>query len=287
MGKTTRTMAACVVALAGMALVAGGCRSAQRGAPYKRLISSYAEAVHLKDLSDQRLMEAVRAGQSPDRIESIASIHDEATMLEERWHDSLDLRRREYFNRTTTNRLWGRYVELFPEDKDLREEYRGQRRIAIDEIRSRRTPLTHDQRLPWAPPPKDPLPYGPEAKAPRPAKVTGPSLAASTVYRAVPQRDFTQPLGSTEPAREGSWVTPPPAEPDDQPPAQPAAKPAAQPPAPAPRPPRSGSITIEPLAPSGSRPGAPPVDLDDPQGEDPTEEMLMDLLEEQATRPRK
>jgi len=156
--RTAITLAAAVLATA--FLSAGGCRTAMRGAGYKRLISSYAEAVKLQDLTAGRLAEEEAAGADEARLDKIRSLHAEVSTLADRWHDSLDLRRREGWNRTTMNICWGKYTRLFPDARSLREEYRRQRRIEIDELRSRRTPLTHDQRLPWAPPAHDPLPYG-------------------------------------------------------------------------------------------------------------------------------
>ncbi|MEZ6319005.1 MAG: hypothetical protein R3B49_09675 [Phycisphaerales bacterium] len=159
--RTARTAAITLAAaiLAGSALSAGGCRTAMRGAGYKRLISSYAEAVKLEDLTAQRLAEEEAAGADEARLAKIRALHEEVSTLSSRWHDSLDRRRREGWNRTTMNICWGKYTALFPDARPLREEYRQQRRIEIDELRSRRTPLTHDQRLPWAPPAHDPLPY--------------------------------------------------------------------------------------------------------------------------------
>lgn len=245
-GKTRTMTAAVAVALAGAALLGSGCRTAMRGAPYKRLITSYAESVRLSDLTQRRLIEAVEAGESPDRIEEIRDLHDEVTLLSERWHDSLDLRRREGWNRTRMNLCWDRYVAMFPEDKALRKEHKQERRIAPDELRSRRTPLTHDARMPWAPPAKDGLPYGPQ---PEPV----------------------------ESARPGSWVAPAEETPAGAPMARPAPAPAARTtPAPA-----GPVIKIEP---SGA-----PVDLPDDgpaDPSDPTEEMLMELLEDQAREPR-
>lgn len=147
-------------ALAGSVLAAGGCRSAMRGPAYKRLITSYAEAVKMEDLTARRLAEEEAAGTDEARLDEIRALHEDASALSSRWHDSLDRRRREGWNRTAMNNMWKRYTRLFPDDRGLRSDYWWQRRVEIDELRSRRTPLTHDQRLPWAPPAHDPLPYG-------------------------------------------------------------------------------------------------------------------------------
>lgn len=159
-----RTMVLLAAALvASGSVFAGGCRTAKRGAGYKRLISSYTEAYTLSDLTEARLAEEEAMGTDGERLERVRELNAEVAALRDRWHTSLDLNRREGWNRTKMNWCWKEYVALYPEDKGLFSEFRSQRRISIDELRSRRTPLTHDQRFRRAPAPKDPLPYGQSA----------------------------------------------------------------------------------------------------------------------------
>lgn len=216
MNKTRVIVAACVIA--GGALALGGCRTAMRGSGYKRLITSYAESVRLDDLTARRVEEARSSGD--ERLDEISALHDEVAALRGRWHDSLDLRRRETWNRSTMNACWKKYLRLYPEDRALYDQHRSERRVEVDEIRSRRTPLTHDQRFRHAPPPRDPPPHD----------------------RASGQRT-------------GSWMSEPPPTPE-RPEAGPAPTGVAEP-----------AIRVEDALP------------------DPTEEMLMDLLEEQGRRP--
>ncbi len=157
---TPRTRARTVMALGTAVLAAAllsstGCRTWMRGPGYKRLISSYAETVTLTDLTAEHLERERIEGADERRLAKIEALHEEVRDLRNQYHDSLDRRQREGWNRTRMNTLWDRYVKLFPEDRRTRWAHVDQRRIEVDEIRSRRTPLTHDQRFRRAPEPKD------------------------------------------------------------------------------------------------------------------------------------
>ncbi|MEQ8770891.1 MAG: hypothetical protein RIB60_10345 [Phycisphaerales bacterium] len=156
MTTRSRLVMALGFAVLGATLLAStGCRTWMRGPGYKRLISSYAETVTLTDLTAEHLERERAAGVDEERLERIETLHDEVRTLRDEFHDSLDRRKREGWNRTRMNWCWREYNSLFPDDRARRWEYRRQRRVEVDEIRSRRTPLTHDQRLRRAPEPKD------------------------------------------------------------------------------------------------------------------------------------
>lgn len=158
MTPTTRTrmvMALGTAVLAATLLSSTGCRTWMRGPGYKRLISSYAETVTLTDRTAEHLERERAEGADQARLDRIEHLHNEIKARRDQYHDSLDRRQREGWNRTKMNWCWREYNELFPEDADLRWEYRSERRVEVDEIRSRRTPLTHDKRLRRAPEPKD------------------------------------------------------------------------------------------------------------------------------------
>ncbi len=153
--RTRMVMALGTAVLAATLLASSGCRTWMRGPGYKRLISSYAETVTLSDLTAEHLERERAEGADPERLERIEKLHDEARALRDRYHVALDRRQREGWNRTRMNWCWREYNSLFPDDRSRRWEYRRQRRVEVDEIRSRRTPLTHDARLPRAPAPRD------------------------------------------------------------------------------------------------------------------------------------
>lgn len=248
--RRTKTRFVCLAAVVlGSALAAGGCRTAMRGAGYKRLISSYAESVKLSDLTAQALEVERAEGADEARLAKIEALHNEATALRDRWHDSLDRRQREGWNRTKMNWCWREYVSLFPDDRARRGEYWVQRRVQIDEIRSRRTPLTHDQRFRRAPEPKDPLPYREGSWLVMPGTdAQTPGGRRGTVTMPAPPMPAPQTTPQTQPER-----MPPPA----------ASEPV--------------QINIESI---NERPTAEPYL--EPHDSTPTEDLLLDLLEEQS-----
>lgn len=164
-----RTASMICVSLAA-AVVLSGCtiggthwgRMAMRGPAYKRLIPTYTEAVGLQAECDARYEEEAAAGASGDRLTAITGLRDDARQLREDAAKGLELRRRMLFNRQRIDRLWGRYERLFPNREiDLRYAYKKERMVDRDEIRMRRTPLTHEQRFSvlgfkaWDIPPED------------------------------------------------------------------------------------------------------------------------------------
>lgn len=137
-------------------------RMAMRGPAYKRLIPTYTEAVGLQAECEARYDEEAAAGASGDRLAAIAGLRDDARQLREDAAKGLELRRRMYWNRKRIDKLWSRYERLFPNrEVDLRYAYKKERMVDRDEIRMRRTPLTHEQRFsvlgfrPWDIPPEE------------------------------------------------------------------------------------------------------------------------------------
>jgi|GEM_PF-3065130 len=137
-------------------------RMAMRGPAYKRLIPTYSETVGLQAELERRYQEEANAGATGDRLAAIAGLRDDVEQFRTEASRALELRRRVLWHRMRMGGLWDRYEQMFPSrEVDLREAFEKERLVDRDEIRMRRTPLTHEMRFSvlnlesWDIPPED------------------------------------------------------------------------------------------------------------------------------------
>lgn len=152
---TTRRVSIVCLSLAAT-VVLSGCkigethwgRMAMRGPAYKRLIPTYTETVGLQHELEARYQEEANGGASGDRLAAIDGLRDDVEQFRVDAHKALELRRRVYWHRRRMAGLWDRYEAMFPNrEVDLRESFERERLVDRDEIRMRRTPLTHELRF--------------------------------------------------------------------------------------------------------------------------------------------